>query len=72
MKLFPSLNPDLTAWLLRQPVFFTASAPLNGRHVNVSPKGLPASHLAVLSPNRVVYIDRTGSGCAASAQTTGT
>jgi hypothetical protein len=63
MKLFPSLTPDLSAWAQKQPVFFTASAPLHGAHINVSPKGLPSSHFAVLSPTQVAYVDRTGSGC---------
>ncbi|KXH36660.1 pyridoxamine phosphate oxidase [Colletotrichum simmondsii] len=62
MKLYPSLNPDLADWAARQPVFFTASAPTHHPHINVSPKGLSA-HFAVLSPNLVAYIDRTGSGC---------
>lgn len=63
MKLLPSLTPDLTDWALKQPVFFIASAPTHGAHVNVSPKGLPSSNLAVLGPNSVAYVDRTGSGC---------
>ncbi|KAF6810572.1 pyridoxamine phosphate oxidase family protein [Colletotrichum sojae] len=62
MKLYPSISPDLGDWAARQPVFFTASAPTHLQHVNVSPKGLSA-HFAVLSPNLVAYIDRTGSGC---------
>ncbi|KAK1703191.1 pyridoxamine phosphate oxidase [Colletotrichum lupini] len=62
MKLYPSINPDLADWAARQPVFFTASAPTHHPHINVSPKGLSA-HFAVLSPNLVAYIDRTGSGC---------
>ncbi|OHE90540.1 pyridoxamine phosphate oxidase [Colletotrichum orchidophilum] len=62
MKLYPSISPDLADWAARQPVFFTASAPTHHPHINVSPKGLSA-HFAVLSPNLVAYIDRTGSGC---------
>ncbi|WQF81887.1 hypothetical protein CDEST_06901 [Colletotrichum destructivum] len=62
MKLYPSISPDLADWAARQPVFFTASAPTHLPHINVSPKGLSA-HFAVLSPNLVAYIDRTGSGC---------
>ncbi|KAJ9150012.1 Pyridoxamine phosphate oxidase family protein [Pleurostoma richardsiae] len=63
MKLLPELTPELTAWALQQPVFFVASAPLHGRHINVSPKGLPSSTFSVLSPGLVAYLDRTGSGC---------
>ncbi|KAK2598008.1 hypothetical protein QQS21_005845 [Conoideocrella luteorostrata] len=63
MKLYPSLSPDLASWVQRQPVFFTASAGTHARHINVSPKGMPDTHFAVLSPTKVAYIDRTGSGC---------
>lgn len=62
MKLYECITPDLAAWLLAQPVFFVASAPARGRHVNVSPKGRPASCLAVLGPLEVAYVDATGSG----------
>ncbi|PKS09215.1 hypothetical protein jhhlp_003829 [Lomentospora prolificans] len=67
MKIYPALTEDLTAWALRQPIFFTASAPTHGSHVNVSPKGLSPSHFAVLSPSLVAYVDRTGSGCETAA-----
>lgn len=63
MKLYPSLPDDLAAWAHRQPVFFTASAPTHLPHINVSPKGLAATHFRVLGPNLCAYIDRTGSGC---------
>ncbi|KZZ91523.1 pyridoxamine phosphate oxidase family protein [Moelleriella libera RCEF 2490] len=63
MKLYSSFPPDLSAWALRQPIFFTASAGTHARHINVSPKGLPSTHFAVLSPTQCAYIDRTGSGC---------
>ncbi|OAQ99785.1 hypothetical protein LLEC1_06514 [Akanthomyces lecanii] len=60
---YTALPDSLRDWALRQPVFFVASAPLRGRHVNLSPKGLPESSLAVLSPSQVAYVDSTGSGC---------
>jgi hypothetical protein len=41
-------------------VFFVASAPASGGHVNVSPKGYDS--LRVLGPHRVAYRDLTGSG----------
>ncbi|KAG6037670.1 hypothetical protein E4U41_004857 [Claviceps citrina] len=63
MKLYPDLPPDLAAWAQRQPLFLTASAGTHAPHVNVSPKGLPDTHFAVLSPTRCAYVDRTGSGC---------
>ncbi|MCJ1404364.1 hypothetical protein MMC11_007589 [Xylographa trunciseda] len=47
------------------PTSFVASAPLHSAasHVNVSPKGLPAATLTILSPTQCAYLDSTGSGC---------
>lgn len=59
---FDSLSDSLRDWALKQQVFFIASAPRFGKHVNVSPKGLPASTFTVLDPNTACYIDATGSG----------
>ncbi|KAL2869179.1 uncharacterized protein BJX67DRAFT_370847 [Aspergillus lucknowensis] len=61
-KFYPSISPDLGEWILKQQVFFTASAPLRGRHINISPKGLPDASFAILGPNEVAYVDATGSG----------
>ena len=61
-KRFDSLNDNLTQFVLRQPVFFVASAPGgDGGHVNVSPKGLAGS-LVVVDRSTVAYVDLTGSG----------
>lgn len=55
------IGDDLAAWLLAQPVFFVASAPLSASgHVNCSPKGLDA--FGVLGPRQVAYVDIVGSG----------
>lgn len=62
VKFYPSIPPDLRTWALSQPLFFIASAPLSGSHINLSPKGLPASTFTIFSPNRCGYIDATGSG----------
>lgn len=62
VKFFDSLSEDLTKWILHQPIFFTASAPLTGAHINISPKGLPTSTFTVFSPTQCGYIDATGSG----------
>lgn len=62
VKFFDCLSDELRDWALQQQVFFIASAPTNGRHINVSPKGLPASTLTVFDPNHAAYIDATGSG----------
>jgi hypothetical protein len=61
-KFYPSISEDLRDWALRQSVFFVASAPLRGKHVNLSPKGLPDASFAILGPNEAAYIDATGSG----------
>ncbi|MGI9585852.1 MAG: pyridoxamine 5'-phosphate oxidase family protein [Acidimicrobiia bacterium] len=52
---------DATAsWIARQPLFFVATAPQDGGHVNVSPKGLDS--LRVVSSHEVAYLDMPGSG----------
>ncbi|KAL4999215.1 hypothetical protein BDV10DRAFT_193871 [Aspergillus recurvatus] len=61
-KFYPSISPELRNWALSQKVFFTASAPLRGRHINLSPKGLPDASFAILGPNEAAYVDATGSG----------
>jgi hypothetical protein len=58
---FSSLSPELAQWWREQPVFFVATAPSSGDgHVNLSPKGYDT--LRVLDPNRMAYLDLTGSG----------
>ncbi len=59
-KVFDAIGPALEQWILEQPMFFVATAAATG-HVNCSPKGLPGT-FAVLDPNRVAYLDLTGSG----------
>lgn len=59
---FEEIDEKLRNWLLAQPMFVVATAPLSGDgHVNVSPKGM-AGTFAVLGPRRVGYLDYTGSG----------
>jgi hypothetical protein len=58
---FTSISGDLADWWMAQPMFFVATAPLGtDGHVNLSPKGHDT--LRVLDPNRVAYLDLTGSG----------
>jgi hypothetical protein len=59
-RLYETHTPDLIAWIERQHLFFTATAPGDGGHVNCSPKGVDT--LRVLDPLTVVYLDLTGSG----------
>jgi Pyridoxamine 5'-phosphate oxidase len=58
---FRSLSPELAEWWLQQPLFFVATAPSgDGGHVNLSPKGHDT--FRVFGPERVAYLDLTGSG----------
>jgi hypothetical protein len=60
------ITDELAAFIAAQPVFFVATAPLAASgHVNLSPKGLDC--LRVISPERVGYLDLTGSGNETSA-----
>jgi hypothetical protein len=63
-KQYPRIEDAHRAFILRQKMFFTASAVAEGR-VNLSPKGLDA--LRVLGDDRVAYLDLTGSGNETSA-----
>lgn len=58
---FDALDDRMTSFLAAQPVFFVATAPASGGHVNLSPKGY-ADTFAVLGPHTVAYVDLTGSG----------
>jgi hypothetical protein len=61
-KVFETIDDSLRAWIERQALFFTGTAPLSGDgHVNVSPKG-PIGSLRVLGPTTVAYLDIVGSG----------
>jgi Pyridoxamine 5'-phosphate oxidase len=58
---FTAISDDLARWWEEQPLFFVATAPSGGDgHVNCSPKGLDT--LRILGPQRVAYLDLTGSG----------
>ena len=65
-KVFDYITPELQQVISQQHLFFVATAPLGETgHINVSPKGLDC--FRVLSPNRVAYLDLTGSGNETSA-----
>ncbi|MGI8759361.1 MAG: pyridoxamine 5'-phosphate oxidase family protein [Acidimicrobiales bacterium] len=58
---FDAVPPELADFVVAQPVFFVATAPLGRNdHVNVSPKG--GDTLRVLDEATVAYLDLTGSG----------
>ncbi len=56
---FSSIEPAHREFILRQHMFFVASAAATG-HINLSPKGLDS--LRILGSNQVAYLDLTGSG----------
>ncbi|BAY88470.1 MULTISPECIES: pyridoxamine 5'-phosphate oxidase family protein [unclassified Tolypothrix] len=65
-KLFDCITDELQEFIATQHLFFVGSAPLSPTgHVNLSPKGLES--FRILSPNRVGYLDLTGSGNETSA-----
>jgi hypothetical protein len=65
-KVFDHISDDLVTFVREQHMFFVATAPLSDSgHVNLSPKGLDT--FRILSPNRVAYLDMTGSGNETSA-----
>lgn len=59
-EVLTEVDDELATWIEAQPVFFVGSAPTEGGHVNVSPKGLDT--LRVLDPTTIAYLDLTGSG----------
>jgi hypothetical protein len=63
-KQFAEIGPSHRDFILRQRVFFTASAAAGSR-INLSPKD--GASLRVLGPDRVAYLDCTGSGNETSA-----
>jgi hypothetical protein len=60
-KIFDAIDERLAAWIARQRMFFVGTAPSDGGHVNVSPKG-PMETLRILDEHTVAYLDLVGSG----------
>jgi predicted pyridoxine 5'-phosphate oxidase superfamily flavin-nucleotide-binding protein len=56
---YDQISDRLATFIAAQHIYFVATAARDGR-VNVSPKGLDS--LRVLGPNRVVWLNGTGSG----------
>ena len=63
-KQFPEITDRFSAFIAAQSMYFVATAASDGR-VNLSPKGLDS--LRVLGPNRVAWLNLTGSGNETSA-----
>jgi len=65
-KVYEAIPDPMREFILAQHIFFVATAPLTASgHINLSPKGTDT--FRVLSPNRVAYLDMTGSGNETSA-----
>ena len=65
-KFYDTISDDLRKFIEAQHMFFVATAPLTADgHVNLSPKG--HNVFRVLNPNKVAYLDLTGSGNETSA-----
>lgn len=61
-RCYEEVSGSLAAFILAQPMFFVATAPLSADgHVNCSPKS-NNGELAVVDGLHVAYLDRTGSG----------
>ena len=59
-KTYAEITPAIGKWIGRQAVYFVATAPLAGGHVNCSPKGLDS--FRILDGRTVCYLDLLGSG----------
>jgi hypothetical protein len=58
-KFYTELTEDLQRFIANQKLFFTATAPANGR-INLSPKGIDT--FRCVDRHTVAYLDLTGSG----------
>jgi predicted pyridoxine 5'-phosphate oxidase superfamily flavin-nucleotide-binding protein len=65
-KLFDGIDAKLADWIGRQRLFFVGTAPDDGGHVNISPKG-PIGSLRVVDEHTVEYEDHVGSGAETAA-----
>jgi predicted pyridoxine 5'-phosphate oxidase superfamily flavin-nucleotide-binding protein len=65
-KLYTDIDARLAGWIGRQRLFFVATAPTEGGHVNVSPKG-PIGSLRIVDERTLEYEDHVGSGAETAA-----
>jgi hypothetical protein len=59
-RTYDAIDAGLRTFIETQHIFFVASAPANGGHVNLSPKGLDT--LRIIDNRTIVYLDYVGSG----------
>jgi predicted pyridoxine 5'-phosphate oxidase superfamily flavin-nucleotide-binding protein len=60
-KVYDAIEGRVREFVESRPVFFVATAPSTGGHVNLSPKGL-ADTFVVVDEHTVAYLDLTASG----------
>jgi len=60
-RVYDAIDGRLRAFIEAQHIFFVATAPLAGGHVNVSPKGIGGTFV-VVDERTVAYLDVTASG----------
>src|SRR5262249_2627952 len=65
-KLYDTIDDRLAEWIRRQALFFVGTAPSEGGHVNVSPKG-PIESLSIVDDTTIEYEDHIGSGAETAA-----
>ena len=58
-KVYKRISPKLEQFIKEQKIFFVATATVDSR-INLSPKGMDS--LRVVNPNRVIWLNLTGSG----------
>lgn len=58
-KKYDHISVDIQQFIKAQHLFFVSTAPIEGK-INLSPKGMDS--LRVISPNRIVWLNLTGSG----------
>ena len=59
-KVYEAIDDSLRSFIEAQHMFFVASAPAAGGHVNLSPKGLDS--LRIIDGRTLLYLDYVGSG----------
>ena len=62
MKIYDKIEGRVEKLIKSSKMFFVGSAPMNGKHINLSPKGLQGT-LKITGDREVMYLETYGSGC---------
>eukprot|EP01006_Ploeotia_vitrea_P064605 TRINITY_DN88325_c0_g1_i1.p1 TRINITY_DN88325_c0_g1~~TRINITY_DN88325_c0_g1_i1.p1 ORF type:complete len:241 (-),score=13.12 TRINITY_DN88325_c0_g1_i1:74-796(-) len=60
-KTYPCIEPSVRDFIMNSPMFFVGSAPLQGKFINISPKGMDGT-FAIIDDHTVAYLESFGSG----------